>query len=45
MATITIRLEENEKEALQKYAKEYDLTMSQLVRRAIRDFLASIDNE
>lgn len=36
---ITIRLSINEKSALQKYAEEHDLTMSQIVRRAIKDFL------
>ena len=39
MATISIRIEETEKEALQKFAKEHDLTISQVVRRAIKDFL------
>ena len=37
--TISIRIEEEEKEALQKYAKEHDLTVSQFVRRAIKEFL------
>ena len=39
MATISIRIEENEKEALQDYAKKYDLSVSQVVRRAIKEFL------
>lgn len=39
MPTISIRIEEIEKEALQKFAKENDLTISQVVRRAIKDFL------
>lgn len=39
MTTISIRIEEEEKEVLQKYAKEHDLTVSQVVRRAIKEFL------
>lgn len=39
LTTITIRIEESEKEALQKIAKEQDLSVSQVVRRAIKDFL------
>ena len=39
MTSITIRIEEIEKEALQKFAKENDLSISQVVRRAIKDFL------
>lgn len=39
MTTISIRIEETEKEALQKYAKENDLTVSQAVRRAIKQLL------
>lgn len=39
MTSISIRLEETEKEALQKYAKENDLSVSQVVRKAIKDFL------
>ncbi|MBO5730289.1 MAG: CopG family transcriptional regulator [Treponema sp.] len=39
MATITIRIDETEKEALQKIAKENDMSVSQIVRRAIKEFL------
>ena len=39
MATISIRLDEKEKELLTKYAKENDLSVSQVVRKAIREFL------
>lgn len=39
MATISIRLDEKEKELLTKYAKENDLSLSQVVRKAIREFL------
>jgi len=36
---ITVRLSVEEKEALLKYAEEQDLTMSQVVRRALKEFL------
>ena len=39
MTPSSMRIEETEKEALQKFAKEHDLTISQVVRRAIKDFL------
>lgn len=39
MATISIRIEDNEKEALQQFAQENDLSVSQVVRRAIKEFL------
>lgn len=38
MTTISIRIEDLEKEILQEYAKDNDLTVSQVVRRAIREF-------
>ena len=41
MATISIRIEETEKEALQEFAKENDLSVSQVVRRAIKEFIAN----
>jgi predicted transcriptional regulator len=40
MSTISIRISEEEKEAIMKYAKENDLTMSQVMRKAIKEFLA-----
>lgn len=39
MTTISIRIEEVEKEALQKFAQENDLSVSQVVRKAIKEFL------
>ena len=38
-SSISIRLSAEEKEALAKYAEEQDLTMSQVVRRALKEFL------
>lgn len=40
MTTITIRLEESEKQAIAKYAEANDLSMSQVVRRALKEYLA-----
>ena len=37
--TITIRIDEKEKENLQKIAEEQDLTLSQVVRRAIKEYI------
>jgi predicted transcriptional regulator len=39
LATITIRIDETEKEALQQFAQENDLSVSQVVRKAIKEFL------
>ena len=36
---ITIRLDEIEKELLQEYAEENDTTISQVIRRLIKEFL------
>ena len=44
MTTISIRLDDNEKEAIQKYADENDLSMSQVVRRAIKEFMKLNEN-
>lgn len=41
MATISIRIDEIEKEALQKYANDNDLSVSQVVRKAIKEFLVN----
>ena len=38
LTTISIRIEETEKEILQKYAKANDLTVSQVIRKAIKEF-------
>ena len=39
MANLSVRIEEAEKVALQKYAKVNDLAISQVVRKAIKEFL------
>lgn len=38
MTTISVRIDETEKEMLQQFAKQHDLTVSQVIRRAIKDF-------
>lgn len=40
MAMLSIRIEDNDKEALQKYANENDLSVSQIIRKAIKEFLS-----
>ena len=40
MAMLSIRIEDNDKEALQKYANENDLNVSQVIRKAIKEFLS-----
>ena len=45
MTTITIRLEEIEKQAIAQYANENDLSMSQVIRRAVKEFLVKEQNK
>lgn len=45
MTTITIRLEESEKQAIAEYAEANDLSMSQVVRRALKEYLAKQEKE
>lgn len=40
-AKITVNFSEEEKEKLKKYAEENDLTVSQVIRRACKEFLES----
>lgn len=39
MSVITVRLDEIEKQLLQQYAEEEDLSVSQIIRRLIKEFL------
>ena len=41
MTTISIRIEEAEKEIIQNLAKQQDLSVSQIVRRAIKDYFVN----
>lgn len=43
-STVSIRLSDEEKKALQEFAAKQDLTMSQVIRRAIKEFLNKEQN-
>ena len=43
MTTLTIRLSEEEKQRLIEYAEELDQSMSQLVRKALKEYLSSLE--
>lgn len=43
MTTLTIRLSEEEKQKLIEYAEKLDLNMSQLVRKALKEYLSSLE--
>ena len=43
MTTLTIRLSEEEKQKLIEYAEELHLSMSQLVRKALKEYLNSLE--
>lgn len=45
MTTITIRLEETEKQAIAQFAEVNDLSMSQVVRRALKEYFAKHDED
>ena len=42
---VTVRWDKPMQDALLRYAAENDLTVSQIVRRALREFLANHKNE
>lgn len=42
MAKISLRIDEEDKKVLEKVAEEQDLSISQLVRRAIKEYLKKI---
>ena len=39
MTVITVRLDDIEKQLLQQYAEDEDLSVSQIIRRQIKEFL------
>lgn len=41
--SVSIRLDVETKEAILKYAKEQDLTLSQVIRRAIKEYMKEND--
>ena len=42
--TITIRINDQEKARLAEIAKEKDISVAQIIREAIRDYLVKIEN-
>lgn len=44
MAKLSLRIDEQDKEILENIAEEQDLSVSQLVRRAIREYLEQLKN-
>ena len=42
MAKISLRIDEEDKKVLEKIAEEQDLSISQLVRRAIKEYIKKI---
>ena len=45
LASITIRIPDEEKERLEQLAQKDDVTVSGIVRRAIRDLLAKLQEQ
>ena len=43
-STITIRINDQEKARLAEIAKEKDISVAQIIREAIREYLAKIEN-
>ena len=41
--TISVRLTEEEKKKIEQYAEKEDLSMSQVVRKALREFFEKIE--
>lgn len=39
LVKMSLRVSEGEKEAISEYAKMHDLSMSQVIRKAIKEFL------
>lgn len=39
LVKMSLRVSETEKEAIAQYAQEHDLSMSQVIRKAIKEFL------
>lgn len=39
MTTLSVRISDEEKEKLEQFAKEQDLSMSQIIRKALKEYL------
>ena len=38
MTTISVRISQDEKQKIEEYARKEDLTMSQVIRKALKEF-------
>lgn len=45
MAQVATRVTEEEKKVLDEFCKEHDITLSQLIRRAIKEYIANHNEE
>ena len=45
MTKISFRISIDEKEALMEFAENNDLTISQIIRRAVKQFLEKVEEE
>ena len=45
MASVSLKMDDNLKEAIAKYAQEHDLSVSWVIRRALMEFLEKNTNQ
>ncbi len=45
MVTVSVKMEESLKEAMNKYAQEHDLSASWVIRKALTEFLNKNNND
>lgn len=43
-STVSVRLTEEEKKTLEEFAKDRDLTMSQVIRKAVKEYIENHSN-
>lgn len=44
-STVSVRLTEKEKKTLEEFAKDRDLTMSQIIRKAVKEYIENHSND
>ena len=44
-STVSVRLTEEEKKTLEEFAKVRDLTMSQVIRKAVKEYIENHSND
>ena len=44
-STVSVRLAEEEKKTLEEFAKDRDLTMSQVIRKAVKEYIENHSND